>query len=235
MRLFIIISVVSLLPFYASAQQDNENLWGSKRIRLGLSISATPSYWQQKSLNTVLRQNGLPETRSFSYTGAIGEMMQWDKLRVSLLLLASLNQNSNSGNLLQQRYGGLELNAEYFVIRNRKIALSPSLGGGFLSGNLKIRENQVTGDFPDIFVSRNTTELFNRLGYINVALNLGTDYSPRYRDHIFQYIVGYRFGFANSLWSANPKGKGLSGAPTDALRQVYLGLRMNFLFARKRS
>ena len=73
-------------------------------------------------------------------------------------------------------------------------------------------------------------ELFNRMGYINVAVNFGFNYSPRLKDHLYQVAVGYRFGFGSKSWRTDPKKEVLSGASTDELRQVYVALKMKVLF-----
>lgn len=233
MQLFATI-FLSLSPFILKAQNNQDNLWGSKKFKFGFSLQIAPSYWKQKNFNSELEQHSLPKARDISSSFTVGDIIQWNKFRFTALLLAMINSNSVNGNHLKQQFGGIEINGEYFLLKKKQLALSPLLGAGLLNGTSRIRNSSISGSFPDVLANANTTELFNRQGYINVALNLGFDYSPRYKDHLYQIAIGYRLGFANTRWSTDPKKEVLSDAPTDAIRQFYLALRMNFLFSGRR-
>ena len=178
----------------------------------------------------MLVENNLPETKSLSYSAGFGPVLEWNKLSVALLLTATSNKNSNKNEKLQQQFGGLEINGEYFIIRKKNFALSPLIGGGYLNGVTNIRKNSISESFPTAVADRNTMELFNRMGYINAAVNFGFDYSPRLKGHLHQVAVGYRYGFGSTKWSTDLKKEVLPGAPKDELRQVYVALKMNFLF-----
>lgn len=234
MRLYFIILALLFSPYFSKAQQTPDILWGSPKFRFGISVQVAPSYWKQNNLNSILLENDLPATGTINTGVCFGDIMQWNKLRVTMLLVALQNSKSTSNENLQQQFGGGELNAEYYIIRKKEFALSPLIGAGYLAGTTRIRKHATSERFRDAFTNRSTAELFNRQGYINAALNFSFSYAPRLKDHLFQAAIGYRFGFANTRWSTDPKSEVLTGSPKDALNQVYLALKMNFLFTNKR-
>ena len=146
--------------------------------------------------------------------------------------MAMINSNSKNNNYLNQQFGAAELNGEYFIIKNEKISLSPLLGGGIVYGRTWIRDNSISGNFPDVLAAGNTTTLSNRQGYLNAAINLGFNYLPEKREHLYQLALGYRYGFSNTKWSTNPRKEVLSGAPTDAFRQLYLAIKVNLFYSK---
>lgn len=234
MRYYQLVLIFFVSACSLNAQDRSDSLWGNQKFRFGFSIQVAPSIWNQNNLNSMLAENNMPETRSLAYSVGVGPALRWNKLSVTMLAIASSNKNSNKNEKLQQQFGGGEINAEYFIIRKKNFAVSPIIGGGFLNGLTRIRQNATAESFPTAISNRNTTELFNRMGYINAALNFGFDYSPRLKDHNYQIAVGYRFGFAGTSWSTDPKKEVLSGAPTDELRQVYLAIKVNFLFLNRK-
>lgn len=228
MRLYSII-FLAVFPVISMAQQPQNDLWGSKKFRFGFSLQVAPSLWKQNNLNNELRENTLPVTRNISHSIAVGDIIQCQNFRFTLLLMALINGNSTSNNHLNQQFGGIELNSEYFIIKKEKMALSPMLGGGILYGTTRLRREIIPVSFPDALANGNTSTLFNRQGYLNFAMNLGFNYSPRYREHIYQLSLGYKYGFLNTQWSTNPRKEIPSQAPTDALRLLYVAIKMNLL------
>lgn len=233
MRIYILSLALLFSPYFTKAQQTSDNLWGSQKFRFGISVQVAPSYWKQNNLNNILLENHLPDTRATTTGASFGDIMQWNKLRITMLFVTLQNSKSTSNETLEQQFGGGEINAEYYIIRKKAFALSPSIGVGYLGGTTRIRKQSTSESFSDAIINRSTAELFNRQGYINAALNFSFSYAPRLEDHLFQAALGYRFGFANTKWSTDPKFEVLTEAPTDAMRQVYLALKMNFLFTNK--
>ncbi len=232
MRFYTFICLL-LLPFFTSAQQPQGNFENSGKIRFGFTLQGTPTYWKQNNLNHALKQQSLPATKDLQGSVAIGNIIQVEQLRFTLLMVAMLNSNSKDNHHLNQRFGNIELNSEYFITKNERISLSPLVGGGISYGRTWLRNNSSEENFSEALVSTNTTSLFNRQGYLNVAMNFGFNYSPRYRDHIYQLSLGYRFGFAEKKWSTDPRDQTLHDAPTDVLRQLYLAIKVNLFFARQ--
>lgn len=224
--------LIAFCPIIGIAQQQPTDLWGSKKIKFGLTLQVAPSLWTQSNLDAKLREINLPESKSLSNSLAIGDVVQVNKVRFSLLLIGMISGNANQSNRLNQQFGGIELNGEYFVIKKEKIALSPSIGGGLLYGTSRFRRNMAPGSFSDAFMTGNTTTLFNRQGYLNVGLNLGFDYSSRMKEHIYQISLGYRAGFLNTKWSTEPAKETLADGPADALRQLYISIKANLFFGK---
>ena len=226
-------SLICLLffPIFTLAQQNQTDSEKTKKIRSGFTLQAASSFWNQNNLNNELNEQGLAVPRKISNSIAVGNIIQHNNFRFTLLLMAMINSNSKNNYYLNQQFGAAELNGEYFIIKNEKIALSPLLGEGIVYGRTWLRNKSISGNFPDVMAAGNSTTLFNRQGYLNLALNLGFNYSPRYRDHTCQLALGYRYGFSNTKWSTNPKKEVLSGAPADALRQLYLAIKVNLFYS----
>lgn len=231
MRFYSFIFLV-ILPVFSLAQMNQSDMERTKKLKAGFSLQVASSFWEQNNLNNELNEQDMPVTRKISNSIAVGNIVQLDNLRFTLLLMAMINSNSKNNDYLNQQFGAAELNGEYFIIKNKKISLSPLLGGGIVYGRTWLRNNSISGNFPEVLATGNTTTLFNRQGYVNAAINLGFHYSPEKRDHIYELALGYRYGFSNTKWSTNPKKEVLSGAPTDALRQLYLAIKMNLFYSK---
>jgi hypothetical protein len=231
----ILFIILLLVPFVGKTQQTQDTLWGSKKFRFGITIQSGAALWKQKNFNSILLQNNLPTARDFTSAVSLGDILQWNKLRLTALVVIWRNKSSANSQNLEQTFGGGELNAEYFIIRKKGFSLSPLIGGGILNGITRVRQNAIAQTFSNALANRGTTELFNRQGYINGAINFGFCYAPRLKDHLFQAALGYRIGFANTNWSTDPKAEILTGTTSDALRQFYLTLKLNFLFMDKRN
>lgn len=230
-RLTLIFLLISTFSF---GQTTTDTLWGSKKFRAGITLQAGAAFWSQPNLNQILIQNNRPTTKQLNILSGIGNVFQWDKYRATFLVLLSRNKNSANGENLEQRFGGGELNVEYAIIRKKGFSLSPQIGGGAIDGVLKIRKYATPQPIGNIFTNRNTTELFNRQGFVNAALNFGFAYAPKIRAHLFQLTTGYRFGFLNTNWSSDPNTEVLTNSSTDHLRQFYLSFKMNFMYSNRR-
>ena len=193
-----------------------------------------PAYWKQSNTNDLLIQNNRPVTKDYSMAVAVGNIFQWNRYRMTFLLLLAGNKNSANSESLENQLGGGELNLEYSVIRKQRFSISPIIGGGVVDGIIKIRQQASPQPISSVFVNRNTTELFNRQGFINAGLNFGFAYAPKLKAHLFQLATGYRFGFSNSDWSTDPNSAVLTNSATDPLRQFYVTAKMNFLYADRR-
>jgi hypothetical protein len=229
MRLYSLIYLL-FFPIFTLAQQDQTDSEQTKKLKAGFSLQVASSYWEQNNLNNALNEKDLAVPRKISNSIAVGNIIQHNNLRFTLLLMAMINSNSKNNYYLNQQFGAAELNGEYFIIKNEKIALSPLLGGGIVHGRTWLRNNSISGNFPEVLSAGNTTTLFNRQGYLNAAINLGFNYLPEKREHLYQLALGYRFGFSNTKWSTNLKKEVLSGAPEDALTQLYLAIKVNLFF-----
>lgn len=231
-RLLILILTISSLTSHG--QNFEDSLWGTKKFRMGFTVQLSGAHWKQKNMNLLLEQNNRPTIGELSTVVGLGNIFQWNKFRSTLLVILGANKNSSGGDNLEYRLGGGELNFEYSIYRKENFSISPMIGGGAMDGVLKIRQQTPTQPISNVFTNRNTTELFDRQGYINAALNFGFAYAPRAKAHIIQAAVGYRFGFLNTNWSTDPETQLLQNSTSDPLRQVYIGIKMNFMYADRR-
>ena len=230
----IILILLLLVPFAGKSQHLQDSLWGNKKFRFGISLQAGATDWSQSNFNNILSQNNAPTTREVNSEACFGDILQWDKLRITALVVMWRNKHSANSVKIEQKFTGSELNVEYFIIRKRGFSLSPLIGGGRVDGITKVIKRATPQSFSNALANSTTTELFNKQGYLNAAINFGFCYAPRLKDHLYQATVGYRIGFANTNWSTDPDVEILTGSTTDALSQLYVSLKMNVLFLSRR-
>ena len=231
MRKLLLLLIVA--PIFSAGQNSNDSLWGNKQFRSGVTIQTGFFLWKQKNLNSILAQNQLPDTRVFNSSIGLGDILQWNKFRVTALIIFWRSERSKNKEDLVQNFGSGEVNAEYFIVRKKGHSLSPIIGGGFLFGKTQTRRDAIPQTIDGSFVNRNATELFSRQGFIHAGLNFGFDYSPRAKDHIYQLAAGYKYGFSETNWSTDPKREALANSLSDPLRQFYISLKTNIMFYKK--
>jgi hypothetical protein len=218
-----------ITPLFSFGQISSDTLWGNKNFRFGLTLQTGIFFWNQSNLNNILIQNQVPTTKELITSIGIGDILQWNKFRLTGLIVFWNNAKSTSQEKMEQRFGGGELNGEYFIVREKGWSLSPILGGGIIFGGTKTRKPASIQSISNAFANRNTTELFNRQGFLHAGVNFGFAYSPRTKTHIYQLAPGFKYGFSNTDWSTDPKSEVLTNSTSDALRQFYLTLKTNFM------
>jgi hypothetical protein len=145
----------------------------------------------------------------------------------------STNVFSKRNENIKQEFRAFELTGQYPFLKNKSIRLAPVAGVGYLMGTTSIRRDVSNQTLSALLATRNTAEIFNHQGYVNVGLVAGFKYSPSVEEHIFDFTLGYRRGFAASDWSANELKETLSSSVTDKISQVYLQFTINMIRIRR--